>query len=70
LINAAFALTARTLEIEEGLLLPSWLFAIGAVTMPLVCYLSAFKMAFRHLFFIPALSVTLGSAVFLWRILL
>lgn len=37
--------------------------------MPLVCYLSAARKTFRHLFFIPALSVTLGVAVFLVRIL-
>ena len=33
-----------------------------------VCYLSAYKMAFRHLFFIPATSTILAVASFLWRI--
>lgn len=69
-INLAFAITIRTLGIESGITLPSYLLIIGAVTMPIVCYLSAWKSFFRHLFFIPALSVTLGIAIFLWRILL
>jgi hypothetical protein len=37
--------------------------------MPLVCCLSAWRIAFRHLFFIPALSVTTGVALFAWRLL-
>ena len=59
----------RTLAIRSGIALPSWLLIVGAVTMPLVCYLSAFKAMFRHLFFIPATSVTLGAGLSLWRIL-
>lgn len=69
LINLAFALTARALGMGSGLGLPSWLLIAGLVVMPLVCYLSAFRMIFRHLFFIPALSITLGIALFLWRIM-
>ena len=69
IINLAFVLTARMLEIESGLVFSSWLLIAGAVTMPVVCYLSGFKKIFRHLFFIPALSVTFGVAVFLWRIM-
>ncbi len=68
-INLSFAFTARVLKIEDDLVLSSYLFIIGAITMPLVCYLSAARKAFRHLFFIPALAVTLGVAVFLWEIL-
>jgi hypothetical protein len=67
-INIAFALSARTLDIEEEVYLPSILFLIGAAGMPLVCYLSAIKDMFRHLFFIPALSVIMGVAAFLWKI--
>jgi hypothetical protein len=50
-------------------MLPSILLIAGAVTMPLVCYLSAWKPLFRNIFFIPAVSVTLAIALFLWRIL-
>ena len=69
LINLGFALTARSLKIETGLTLPSVFLIIGAVGMPFVCYLSAFKKEFRHLFFIPAGSVSLAIALFLWRIM-
>ena len=68
LINLAFALTARVLGLESSVLLPSILLIIGAVTMPLVCYLSAFRAYWRHLFFIPALSTMGGIAIFFWRI--
>jgi hypothetical protein len=70
LINLAFALTARALEIEEDhLWWPSRLFLVGAVGMPPLCYLSALWMSFRHLFFIPALSVIVGSGLFLAEVL-
>jgi hypothetical protein len=69
LINLAFALTAAVFHVDSGTALPSVLLIIGAATMPLVCYLSAFKPSFRHLFFIPALATIGGIAAFLWRIL-
>ena len=68
LINLAFAQTATNLELTGGLSVCSILLVVGAVAMPLVCYLSAWQIAFRHLFFIPATSVTVGIAMFLWRI--
>ena len=40
---------------------PGWLLAAGAVAMPLVCFLSAWRQPFRHLFFVPV--VLLISAV-------
>lgn len=69
LLNLAFALTARAVGLDSGLAVPSALFLIGAATMPLVCYLSAWRVIFRHLFFVPALSVTSGVALFAWRLL-
>ena len=69
LINIAFALTARTLGIEAGVQTTSVLLIVGAVTMPTVCYLSAWKLIFRHLFFIPAISVAVGVGLFAWRVI-
>jgi hypothetical protein len=69
LLNLSFALTARALGLDSGLKLPSLLLIVGAVTMPLVCYSSIWKKSCRHLFFIPVASVTLGVALFLWRII-
>jgi hypothetical protein len=70
LINVAFALTVRALDIQTGLMFPSVSLIVGAVAMPSVCYLSAWKKAFRHLFFIPASAVTIGVAVFLCQMAL
>lgn len=68
-INISFALTARVLGIDAGLQTISGLLIVGAVAMPSVCYLSAWKQPFRNLFFIPAMSVTVGIALFVWRII-
>ena len=40
-LNLAFALTVYMLEIKSGLVLISYLLIIGAITMPTICYLSA-----------------------------
>jgi hypothetical protein len=68
-INLSFALSAVALGLEERVGIPSLLFVIGAVCMPLVCYLSAIKSLFRHLFFIPALSVIAGIILFVWSMI-
>ena len=67
-LNLSCALTARALEIDSNLTLPSILLIIGAITMPTVCYLSAWKESFRHLFFIPAVSVTIAISIFTWNL--
>ena len=69
LINLSFALTANAMGLEAGLRGPSVLLVLGAATMPTVCYLSAWKPAFRNLFFVPASSVILGVGLFAWRVL-
>ncbi|MBD3243071.1 MAG: hypothetical protein GF331_20945 [Chitinivibrionales bacterium] len=68
LLNLSFALSARSLAIDTGLRVPSVLLLIGAAAMPAVCYLSAWKSSFRHLFFIPAASITLAITLFVWRL--
>lgn len=69
LINLSFVLTAKVLGIEGGHRLCSVLLIVGAVAMPLVCYLSAWKPIARHFFFIPAGSVSMGIAIFSWRMI-
>lgn len=66
-LNLALALTADVLGIAADARLSGWLLIIGALTMPLVCYLSAYREGFRHLFFVPAGAVIVGIASFLWR---
>ena len=69
LLNLSFGLTVRTLGIDGGVRVSSVLLVVGAVAMPVVCYLSAWKVVFRNLFFIPAMFVTVGIGLFLWRML-
>lgn len=69
-INLLFSLTAKALNLDSGLQDVSVLLIAGAGTMPTVCYLSAWKPSLRHLFFIPAVSVTIGIALFVWRVVL
>ena len=66
--NIAFGLTVRSFAIEDGTLISSYLLLSALVTMPLVCYLSSIRDFFRHVFFIPALSVILGVSLFIWRL--
>jgi hypothetical protein len=68
-LNLSLALTSRSLDLQSGLEPASFLFLLGAATMPAVCYLSAWKAMFRHLFFIPVTSVTIGIVLFAWRLL-
>jgi hypothetical protein len=68
-VNFAYAVTARLLELEHPGVWTSRLFILGAITMPLTCYLSAYRKAFRHLFPIPVLSLIAGATIFLLRIL-
>ncbi len=68
-INFAFAVSLRILEMEGELVLSSRLLIVALITMPLLCYLSAFRKPFRNLFFIPAGSVIIAIVLFLWRII-
>lgn len=68
-INLAFGLTTRALGLGAGLELPSALLVVGAITMPAVCYTSAFFRQARHLFFIPVLSLIAATSIFVWRLL-
>jgi len=67
LINFAYAVTVRVMELASISPWPSRLFIVGAVTMPLVCYLSAYRRGFRHLFAVPVLSLVLGVALFTFK---
>jgi hypothetical protein len=61
-LNIAFALTLTALSLEAGVLLTSASagFALAAVTMPLCCFLAAWRKPFRHLFPIPVSGALAG----------
>ena len=56
-LNLAYAQTLLLRGTENAAALGSWLLICGAVAMPTVCYLSAWRRDFRHLFFIPVVSL-------------
>ena len=63
LLNLAFAITVGALGLGgTAIRLASALFILGAVSMPAVCFLTAWRSPLRHLFFIPVLSL-IGGAV-------
>jgi len=64
-INIAFALSAPRLAPSGGapLAAASLCLCLGAATMPLVCYLAAWRQPFRHLFFVPVTAVVAGVAI-------
>lgn len=62
-INLFFALTVEQFGLSTAfgpLHSASWLLLTGNAAMPAVCYLSAWRLPFRHLFFIPVLSLLAG----------
>jgi hypothetical protein len=64
-INLAFALSVSQLALPRGTALSAASFSLclGAATMPIVCYLAAWKKPFRHLFFVPVAAVVAGVAI-------
>ncbi len=66
-VNLAFVLTVW-LVADPGtgagpgiLRAASWCLVVGAVTMPTVCYLAAWRKPIRHAFFVPVGSLVAGA---------
>jgi hypothetical protein len=60
-INFFFAITHHIVGLTPACArVAAWAFAIGAVTMPAVCFLTAWKKPWRRLFPIPVLAVATG----------
>jgi hypothetical protein len=70
LLNLGFGLSVAQLQLPAPPTVASLLFVLGAAAMPTVCLLSAWRKPFRHLFFIPVLSLVLAVADFIWEGLL
>lgn len=63
-INLGFGLTVQALGLaSSGIDDASFLLIVGLITMPLVCYLAAWKKGFRHLFIVPVGSVVVAVAL-------
>lgn len=48
--------------------MPGWLLLAGGIAMPLICFLTAWKPVFRHLFFIPVTLLVLGVGLTIYFI--
>lgn len=65
-INLLFALSVAAADAPlPAVHVASRALAIGLCTMPLCCYLAAWKTSLRHLFVVPVLSVLIGIMAFL-----
>jgi hypothetical protein len=61
-LNFALALTFAAVSLSPAnVQVASYAMVAGAVTMPLLCFLTAWRKAFRHLFFIPVLSILVSA---------
>jgi hypothetical protein len=69
LLNLAFAFTLVMIG-SQAPPIASWLFIVGAVTMPLVCFLAAWRDGLRYLFPIPVASLIGASLSLLFQGLL
>ncbi|MEI6491512.1 MAG: hypothetical protein WCO94_03105 [Verrucomicrobiota bacterium] len=45
---------------------PGWLLLAGGIAMPVVCFLSAWRDGFRHLFFIPVVLLLSGVGLIIY----
>ncbi len=70
LLNLAFILSVNHLHLEKPPVVASAGFVLGAGAMPTVCFLSAWRDSFRHLFFVPVCSLLVAVADFIFRGLL
>jgi len=70
LINLIYALSISVFRVEIATPYPSYLFIAGAATMPLICFLAAYRKGFRHLFFIPVVCLVAGAILFIGKGLL
>ncbi len=66
IINIAFALSVASLGLAATtpLRIASACLIIGAVTMPLVCWLAAWRQPLRQLFPVPVTALVFGVALF------
>lgn len=60
-VNLGFAVTLHLAQMDpQYAVIAARGFLLGAATMPTICFLTAWRGVFRHLFFIPVLSVLTG----------
>ena len=67
ILNIMFGLTTKSAGHAAALPnIAAGSMILGGITMPLCCYLTAWRTSFRHLFPIPVVSVATGVVLVLW----
>lgn len=70
LLNLFAALTWKVFALDDAAMgWSAWLLIVGAVAMPTVCVLCAWKKPLRHLFPVPVLTLIGGTGLFLYALL-
>src|SRR6266576_423378 len=68
--NLMFYFTTRLPALAGArLAVASWAFVIGAIAMPVCCFIMAHQPKLRLLFLIPVLSLIVGSLSTIWEII-
>src|SRR5262245_55221264 len=62
-LNLAFVATVMIADYRIGGFTASCLFIAGAVGMPLICYLSAWRQPFRYCFAVPVACLTAAAVL-------
>jgi hypothetical protein len=70
LLNIAYVLSVDHVGLQGAQRIPGVLFMLGALTMPVTCFLSAWRENLRGLFVIPVVSLIAASVDFIARGLL
>lgn len=60
MINILFSLSPMAADAASPARVASLGFIIGGISMPAVCFLSSWRVGFRHLFFIPVSALVLA----------
>jgi len=64
-INLGYAFTVASFDHVTFSPIIGYLLITGAISMPLICFLSAYKINFRHLFPLPVLSLSTAVVLFI-----
>jgi hypothetical protein len=69
-VNFLFYLTAEHLgRVSSALMVASWGFVFGAITMPLCCFVMAHRPKLRALFLVPVISLITAGGLTLWEVI-
>jgi hypothetical protein len=60
MINILYSLSPRASELSPQTQIASLGFMLGGATMPAVCFLSSWRVRFRHLFIVPVSALILA----------